>query len=256
MLGLWLVLLAASLLGPSGLAQTAIDPLQLLDPSIGRVMWKATLGYSASGHEGVGFDESGDSYSYVILGQQSTLSFTATTGLSATTSMGIVTALQRAQATESRQYTGLEVKDTTTSRNVSCLVWRQFRLDAADEADPRLTLSAGYPAVAGFSFSIAILKDPMVLTAGAGFRGLKTLPSAWLVLDLGAGFVANSWVRVTAFAGLEVPVDGPGLPAARMGGEVRYALDAVAARDVGVRATLVLHGERPSLLVEVELSGG
>jgi hypothetical protein len=252
----WLVVVGASLASLPGLSQTAIDPLQLLDPSVGRLMWRAVLGYSASGHEGVGFDESGDPYGYVVLGQQLAFSFSASTGLSGRTSMGAMATLQRIDTTESRHYADLQTQDSSTGRDVSCLVWHQSRLDPAEETDPRLTISAGHPAVAGLSLSAAILKDPMVLTVEAGFRGFKTRPAAWLVLDLGAGFVANSWIRVTAFAGLEVPVDGPGLPAARVGGEVRYVLDAVAGRDVGVRAALVLHGERTSLLFELELSGG
>jgi hypothetical protein len=219
-------------------------------------MWKAVLGYSATGHEGVGFDESGDPYSYTVLGQQSTFSFSATTGLSGTASMGAMATLQRTDTTESRQYVDSQTQDTSTSRGVSCLVWHQSRLDPADETDPRLTILAGYPAVAGLSLSVAIMKDPIVLTLEAGFRGFRTRPAAWLVLDLGVGFVVNSWMQMATCAGLEVPVDSPGLPAARMGGEVRYTLDGSAGRDVAIRAAMVLRGERPRLLVEVELSGG
>jgi hypothetical protein len=219
-------------------------------------MWKAALGYSATGHEGVGFDESGDPYSYTVLGQQWTFSFSATTGLSGTTSMGATATLQRTDTTESRQYVDLHTQDASTSRGASCLVWHQSRLDPADETDPRVTISASYPAVAGLSFSVAIVKDPIVLAAEVGVRGMKDPPSSWVVLDLGVGFVANAWIRLTTFAGLEVPAGGAGLPTARVGEEVRYTLSADAGREVALRAMMIVRGERASLRVELELSGG
>jgi hypothetical protein len=223
---------------------------------MGRLMWTVAFGYSASGREGLAFDEFGDAYSFILLEQDSVFSLAATTGLSATTSVGATIALRRTDTTESRQYVDLQTQDASTSRGVSCLVWHQSRLDPADETDPRLTLSVGYPAAAAGSISVSLLKDPIVLAAEVGVRGVKDPSSSWVVLDLGVGFVANTWIRLTTFAGLEVPAGSAGLPTARIGEEVRYTLDVGAGREMALRAMMVVRGERTSLRVELELSGG
>jgi hypothetical protein len=219
-------------------------------------MWKVAFGYSASGRGGLGFDEFGDAYSFILLEQDSVFSLAATTGLSAMASLGVTIALRRTDTTESRQHESAETETTTTGKGISCVVWEQFRVDAASEADPRLTLSVVYPAAAAGSISVSLLKDPIVLAAEVGVRGVKDPPSSWVVLDLGVGFVANTWIRLTTFAGLEVPAGSAGLPTARIGEEVRYTLDAGAGREMALRAMMVVRGERTSLRVELELSGG
>jgi hypothetical protein len=252
----WLAVLVVSLSTLPGWPQTPIDPLQLLDQSIGRLMWTVAFGYSASGREGLGFDGFGDPYNYTLLEQDEVLSFSATTGLSATTSMGATTALLRTDTTESRQYEDAEIETTATGKGISCVIWEQFHVDVASEADPRLTLSVGYPAAAAGSISVSLLKDPIVLAAEVGVRAVKDPPSSWIVLDLGVGFVANTWIRLTTFAGLEVPAGSAGLPTARIGEEVRYTLNVDAGREMALRAMMVVRGERTSLRVELELSGG
>lgn len=246
--------LAVCLLVLSSQAEPPIDPLRLADSTSGQLVWKAALGYSASGREGLGIDESGGPYTYVLMTQNWTLSVSAAIGLNSATRLGASITLQRADTAERRRYAHQETDTAASDKGVACGVWQQLQLDAASEFDPRLTISAGYPASGGFMLSGSILRDPIVLTAEAGLRCLRTLPAAWLSLNLEAGFVANSRIQIAGFMGADVPIDIAGVPTSRIGCEVRYAIHS-SGRDAAVRASLVLRGERPSLVGEFELSG-
>jgi hypothetical protein len=251
---LWLAILLTILSGRIVMAETPIDPLRIADPGAGRAIWTVAVGFSASGREGFGIDESGSPYTYAMMAQDWALSFSAAVVLGAAARAGASASLRRTNTMERREYADLETSTQISERRASCRVWHQLRLDPASETDPRFAVSVGYPASAGFALSGAILKDPMVLTAEVGFRSVRAPSAAWLALDFGAGFVANGRTRATSFTGVEVPVGTVGMPVAHLGCEVRYSLDS-AGRDVAVRATLVLRGERPLLLVEIELGG-
>lgn len=232
--------------------ETPVDSLRVSAPGVGQLMWRTGVEYSASGRDGLGIDELGP-YAYSLLTQNWTLSVSAVIGLGGSASIGASAALQRFGTAERRVYVDLDASSATAGRGASCCVWQQFRLDAASELDPRLTISAGYPVSAGFVLSGSIVRDPIVLTAEVGFQGFRTLPARWLVLSVGAGFVANTRIQLTSIAGIEVPVDAAAAPAGRLGCEIRYSLDS-AGREVTVRAVLAVKGERVSLLIGVELS--
>ena len=250
----WRALSVLCLFMLPGQAETPIDPVRLVGSTDGRLLWQAALGYSASGLEGFGIDESGSAYAYVLLTQNWTLSASAAIDLSSTMGVGASLTLQREDTAERRQYANQETNTSSSGRSMACRVWQQFRLDAANEFDPRLTIAAGYPASGGFLISGSLLRDPVILTAQVGLQGSQTLPAVWLTLSLGVGFIANSRIQITGFMGADIPTDAAGLPTSSMGFEVRYKTDS-AGRATAVRASLVLRGERPSLVAEVELSG-
>lgn len=82
----------------------------------------------------------------------------------------------------------------------------------------------------------------MVLVGAIGLRTQAEEPQAWFTLELGAGFVANAWISVSASGSLTVPILGVGIPVTSFGVRVRYALDPRGEGEVGVRAGLTLQG--------------
>jgi hypothetical protein len=238
-----------------GWPQASLDPLRLAEPSAGEVAWKVTLGYSACGREGFGFDEFGEPYSFTCLEQDSVLSAAGIVTWSALVSFGATVTAQRSDVRERRQFADRFATHRATAQQISFLAWQQSRLNAQSALDPRLTLSAGYPASLGLSFSLSLLRDPIVLAVEAGARHVRSEASTWMLLDLTTGFVANSSIRLTCFAGIEVSAIGAGLPSGRLGGEMRYVINPGAGQELAIRSSLTVRGERAALRVDVEISG-
>jgi hypothetical protein len=92
----------------------------------------------------------------------------------------------------------------------------------------------------------------VVLVGNVAFQSQKEEPSGWLTVGLGAGFVTNSVISLSASTSLVVPVTGVGIPAATLGLRVHYAFDSRGKREVDVRTTLTLRGDQSWLALEVE----
>lgn len=110
--------------------------------------------------------------------------------------------------------------------------------DPENPRDPRVSLAFGHPWKASLTVAGSLLRDPMVLVGAIGLRTQAEEPQAWITLELGAGFVANAWISVSASGSLTVPILGVGIPVTSFGVRVRYALDPRGKGEVGVRAGL------------------
>lgn len=98
----------------------------------------------------------------------------------------------------------------------------------------------------------SFLRDPMVLVGEVGLRAREEEPQGWLLLALGAGFVANAWISVSASGSLAVPLLGVGVPVTSLGLRLRYALDPRGKGEIGVRTGLTLRGGQAWASLDVE----
>ena len=168
---------------------------------------------------------------------------------------GIEISEQTTLTQEIRRYPNDEVRLSSSSRAISYNLFCEYRLDPKNPWDPRASFSLGHPWQGGIGLSLSLLRDPMVLVADISLRGQSEEPWSWLVLGLGAGFVANLWISISASAGLAVPLAGVGIPYTTLGIRTRYALDVKGKQVIGIRATLVLRGGRTWLSLEAEWLG-
>lgn len=251
--GLWAALL---LLPPLlGWAQVSIEPLRRAEEPPGQYTWHLSLGYTPLGREGLGVDELGQPYAYTLFAQEWRLTFGGTVQLATGLKTGVEVSEQTTVTQEVQRYSTEEVRLTKTDRTVLYSTFCEYRMDPGSRWDPRASLFLGHPGKAGVGLSLSLLRDPMVLVADLSFRGQEEEPQGWFVTSLGAGFVANLWISVSTLTSLAVPVVGVGVPSTSLGVRVRYGLDVQGKEEIGVRATLVLRGDRTWLALEAEWLG-
>ncbi|MCX7750883.1 MAG: hypothetical protein N2320_05035 [Candidatus Bipolaricaulota bacterium] len=246
-----LVLLCSFLAG----AQTPIDSLKRPDEASGAYTWRVTLGYTPSGREGFGVNALGQPYSFTRLSHEWRLSLTGTVHFGGGWKTGIEVAQVTSHVHELQRYPWGEERLTSTERTMAYSTFQEWRLDPNNPWDPRVSLSLGHPWKGGVSVAGSFLRDPMVLVGEIGLRAQEAEPQGWLTLALGAGFVANAWISVSASGSVAVPVLGVGVPLASLGVRLRYARDPRGKGEVGVRASLVLRGDRAWISLEGEWAG-
>lgn len=249
-------ILVAILITWVALAQEPIDPLRRSEEQPGEHSWRVSLGYAPSGQDGFGVDELGWPYTYTRFSQEWALTLAGATHLVNWGKVGFAITGSSTTVEEVRQYTDHEVGlPSTRHQRFTYTMFQEFRLDAQNPWDPRITLSLGHPWQTEIRASASLLRDPVVLVGNLAFQTRKEEPAGWLTVGLGAGFVANSVISLSASTSLAVPVTGVGIPAATLGLRVRYGLDSRGKREVDVRTTLTLRGDQAWLTLEVEASG-
>jgi len=237
------------------LAQAPIEPLRRPEETVGQYTWLLSLGYTPSGQEGMGLDDLGQPYTFTRFSQEWRLTLSGTVQIATGLKTGIEISEQTTLTQEIRRYPNDEVRLSSSSRAISYNLFCEYRLDPKNPWDPRASFSLGHPWQGGIGLSLSLLRDPMVLVANISLRGQSEEPWSWLVLGLGAGFVANLWISISASAGLAVPLAGVGIPSTTLGIRTRYALDVKGKQEIGIRATLVLRGGRTWLSLEAEWLG-
>ncbi|MGB9757857.1 MAG: hypothetical protein ACPLZE_05290 [Candidatus Bipolaricaulaceae bacterium] len=235
-------------------AQQPIDPLRRPEETVGQYTWRLSLGYTPSGREGVGVDELGRPYTFTTFSQEWRLTLSGTVQLATGLKAGVEVSEQTVFTQEVRRYPE-EVRLSFSRRAVSSGLFCEYRLDPQKPWDPRASFLLGYPWKGGAGLSLSLLRDPMVLVADLSVRYQEEEPWSWFMLGLGAGFVANLWINISASATLAVPVGGIGVPQTSLSIRARYALDVKGKQEIGLRANLVLRGEQTWLGLEAEWLG-
>ncbi|MBC7169367.1 hypothetical protein H5T54_00325 [Candidatus Bipolaricaulota bacterium] len=236
-------------------AQTPIDPLKRPDEATGEYTWQLGLGYTPSGREGFGVDAFGQPYTFTLLSQEWRLSLIGTVHFGSGWKTGVTVSQSTTTLDEVRRYPWGEARLSSSERKVAYSVFQEWRLDPKNPWDPRVSISLGYPWKGGIGVAVSLLRDPMVLVGEVGLRSQEEEPHAWLILALGAGFVANAWISISISGSLNVPVLGVGVPLSSLGVRLRYALDSQGKGELGVRAALSLRGDRTWVSLEAEWSG-
>lgn len=224
-------------------AQVPIDPLRRPEEPVGQYTWRLALGYTPSGREGVGVDELGRPYTFTRFSQEWQLTLGGTIQLATGLKTGLEVSEQTTFTQEVRRYPDKEIRLSSSHGAVLYSFFCEYRLDPKNPWDPRASFFLGYPWKGGAGLSLSLLWDPVVLVADISFRGQDEEPWSWFVLGLGAGFVANLWISISASASLAVPIVGVGIPYTSLGTRVRYGLDVKGKQEIGIRATLVLRGD-------------
>lgn len=236
-------------------AQEPIGPLRRLGEPPGQYTWRVSLGYTPAGREGLGVDEFGIPYSYTLFVQEWRLGFSGTVQLATGLKMGAEIAEISTIAKELRRYPSGEERLERWNSAIAYSFFCETCVDPKSPWDPRTTVSLGHPWVGGITLSLSLLRDPMVIIVDFSFLGRKEEPQGWFAARLGAGFVANPWISISAAASLTVPVIGIGVPEVSVGLRVRYALDVKGEKEIGVRTTLILRGDQPLVSLEGEWLG-
>ena len=251
----WLTLVLVFIYPATALAQAPIDPLRRPEEPVGQYTWRLGLGYTPSGQEGMGIDELGRPYTFTRFSQEWRLTLSGTVQLATGLKTGFEVSEQTLLIQEVRRYPDEEVRLTSSHRAMLYNFFCEYRLDPKNPWDPRASFSLGHPWRGGAGLSLSLLRDPMVLVADISLRGQSEEPWSWLFLGLGAGFVANLWISISATTSFAVPLVGVGIPLMSLSIRARYALDVKGKQEIGVRATLFLRGERTWLSLEVEWVG-
>lgn len=233
-------------------AQTPIDPLKRPDEATGEYSWRVSLGYTPSGREGVAVNPSGQPYTFTVLTHEWRLGLIGTVHFGGGWKTGVEVYQITTTAHELRRYPWGEERLTTTDRTMAYSVLQEWRMDPKHPWDPRVSMALGHPWKAGVAVAGSFLRDPMVLVGEVGLRAREEEPQGWLLLALGAGFVANAWISVSASGSLAVPLLGVGVPVTSLGLRLRYALDPRGKGEVGVRAGLTLRGGQTWASLDVE----
>lgn len=236
-------------------AQVPIEPLRRPEEGPGAYTWRAGLGYTPAGQEGLGVDGLGRPYAYTRFTQEWRLTLSGTVSLGSWLKAGLELADITTTVEEARSYPFGEERTTSVHRAFAYSASYEWRLDPKSPWDPRASLSFGYPWQAGITAQASLLRDPVVLVGDVGLRSQAEEPQGWLSLALGAGFVANAWITLSTSASWAIPMDGVGVPATTLGLRVRYGLDPEGKKEVGVRVTLSVRGDRTWLALEVEAAG-
>jgi len=184
----WTLVLAWS---ATVLAQTPIEPLRRPEEPVGQYTWLLGLGYTPSGQEGMGLDDLGHPYTFTRFSQEWRLILSGTVQMATGLKTGIEISEQTTLTQEIRRYPNDEVRLSSSSRAMSYNLFCEYRLDPKNPWDPRASFSLGHPWQGGIGLSLSLLRDPMVLVADISLCGQREEPWSWLVLGLGAGFVAK-----------------------------------------------------------------
>ncbi len=155
---------------------------------------------------------------------------------------------------ETRKYADHTTDLNSTQHDFAYSISSEYRLDSKSAWDPRISISLGSPWEGEIGVSASLLRDPVVLVGRVSMLTQAEEPRNWLSLALGAGFVANAWINLSASASVMIPTRGVGLPTTTIGIRVLYSLDPESKREVGVRVTLSMQGQTPRLTFEAEAS--
>lgn len=249
-----IALLLVACLSSFVFAQTSFQPLQRAPESGGQYTWQMNLGYTPSGQEGVGVDEFGQPYSYTRFSQDWQFGISGTLSLSSEWKIGFSGANSTTKQREARKYFDHETDVKSTQHDFAYSMSCAYRIDLKSSWDPRLSLSFGHPWQGNVGVSVSLLQDPVVLVGQVNMLTQAGEPHNWLGLALGAGFVANAQIDLSASVSVTIPTSGVGLPTTTIGMRVLYGLDSESKRKVGVRVTLSVQGGVPQLSIEGEAS--
>jgi len=202
--GLWVLTLTVFLPFLT-LAQVPIEPLQRPEEPVGQYTWRLGLGYTPSGREGVGIDDLGQPYTFTRFSQEWRLTLSGTVQLATCLKTGVEVSEQTTLTKEIRRYPNEEVRLSFSHRSV-------LSSGSKNPWDPRASFSLGHPWRGGIGLSLSLLRDPMVLVADISLCGQNEELQSWLVLGLGASFIANLWISISASASLAIPLVGVRIP--------------------------------------------
>lgn len=202
-----------------------------------RFTWEARAAYYPSGHEGIGLDENGQCFGYTRFTGECQLGLELKWMFSrAIFAMDIQETTLEERELRIYSY-GLEEVLRSTSQ-FSYGSYLEFRVDPANQLDPRIRLAVRTPESAECSFLLSRVLDPVVLAGMAGIRESAEYPNTWLDLLLSAGMVANSQISVGIAGQWTVPLYGAGLPVAAISLRSRYSLGTGQTHALRFRVTL------------------
>jgi hypothetical protein len=235
-------------------AQTSFQPLQRVEETSGQYTWQLDLGYTPTGESGFGVDEFGQPYSYIRFSQGWRLGISGTFVLGAGWKMGFSVADLRTIDKETRKYSDHDSDLNSVHHDFAYSMSYEYRIDPKSTWDPRISFSFGHPWQGEVGATASLLRDPVVLVGRVSMLTQADEPHNWLSLTLGAGFVANAWIDLSASVGATIPTSGVGIPITTIGLRVRYSLDSESKKEVGGRITLSVQGQAPRLTFEAEAS--
>ena len=235
-------------------AQTPFQPLQRPAETSGQYTWQLDLSYIPYGVSGFSVDEYGQPYSYTRFSQEWRLGISGTFVLGGGWKMGFSASDLSTIDKEKRKYADHESDLNSIYHDFAYSISSEYRLDSKSAWDPRISISLGSPWEGEIGVSASLLRDPVVLVGRVSMLTRADAPHNWLSLSLGAGFVANAWINLSASASVTVPTRGVGLPTTTVGLRALYSLDSESKKEVGVRVTLSVQGQIPRLTFEAEAS--
>jgi hypothetical protein len=248
------VLLLVVCVSSIGFAQTSFQPLKRSEDVLGQYMLQLSLGYVPSGQDGFDVDDSGQPYSYTRFSQQRHVGVSGTLVLAGGWKLGLDLANVSTTTEELRKYFDQEAEVGFTRNDSSYSVSYEYRLDEKNIWDPRISLSLGYPWRGGIEVSASLIRDPTVLAGSVSMLSQAEEPRNWLLFSLGAGFVANSLISLSASASVMIPTHRVGLPITTVSLRATYSLDSQNKREAAVHTTLNIQGEVPQLMIEAKMS--
>lgn len=240
------------LLSAAVLAQVPIQPLRRPEEKPGSYSWQAGLEYTPYGESGVGVDQQGFPYEFVRLSHQLSFTISGAIQIASGFKAGVELAHTTTLVNEKRVYLQGSKELSSVNETFGYSVFYEWRLDPQSPWDPRVSLSFGAPWRSGIKLSASLLRDPVVLVGELGLRSREEEPHSWLAMALAAGFVANSWIRLSVSTSLAVPIFGEGIPLGSVGVMMSYAFDPEEKKSVDVRVSLVI--EKQTLL-SLKVSG-
>jgi len=235
-------------------AQTPFQPLQRPDDAAGEYTLQLDFGYAPSGQDGFDVDEFGQPYSYTRFSQERHVGVCGTLVLAGGWKLGLDLANVSTSTKELRKYLDREEDVSSTLHDFSYSVSYEYRLDDRSTWDPRVSLSFGHPWQGEIEVSGSLVRDPVVLAGSVSMLTQSEEPRNWLLFALGAGFVANASISLSASASVMIPTSGVGLPATTVGLRACYSFDSQSKKEATVHTTLSVQGGVPQLMIEAELS--
>ncbi len=236
------------------LAQTPFQPLQRPAETSGQYTWQLYLSYTPTGASGFGVDEYGQPYSYTRFSQDWQLGVSGTFVLGAGWKMEFSASDSSTIDKETREYADHTTDLNSTRHDFSYSISSEYRMDPKSAWDPRISISLGSPWEGEIGVSVSLLRDPVVLVGQVSILTQAEEPHNWLSLALGAGFVANAWINLSASASVTIPTRGVGLPTTTIDLRALYGLDSESKKEIGMRITLSVQGQTPRLTFEAETS--
>ncbi|MGC9523687.1 MAG: hypothetical protein ACP5HG_17680 [Anaerolineae bacterium] len=235
--------------------QGVIEPLRRPEEDLGAFTWKMGIGYAPFGEAGLTADEYGRPCAWTRLTQEWRLTLAGSVVFGSGLKAGIEFVDAARFVDETRTYPSGEVRASYVQEKLAYSSALEWRVAPDSPWDPRVTLSLGDPWRSAVDLSVSLLRDPVVLAGEIGVCSRQEKPRDWVRVTMGAGFTANSLVKVIGAASIVVPTSGVAFPAGSVGLGVRYALDAVGRRELALHVTLGTEGGRAWLAVDVWATG-